>query len=284
MNYRHVYHAGNFADVLKHFMLSRVIVHLKQKAAPFRVIDTHAGAGLYDLHSEQAAKTGEWHEGIGRLLEAKIPAELAGLFAPLVEAVWRVNDGAHQRPITRYPGSPVIAAELVRPDDVIFANELHPDDRRALERALSPYRNARVLGLDGYVALKSLLPPKERRGVVLIDPPFEETGELQQLTQGLREGVRRFSTGTFLLWFPIKDPSSIAAFKRELAGLGLPKLLVVEFYVRAPDDVERLNGHGLAVLNPPYTLAPELVRVLPFLSSVLRQGYGARFAVDWLSK
>ena len=284
MNYRHVYRAGNFADVLKHFLLSRVIVHLKQKAAPFRVIDTHAGAGLYDLHSEQAAKTGEWNDGIGRLLEAKIPAELAGLFAPLVEAVLRVNDGAHRGPITRYPGSPVIAAELVRPDDVIFANELHPDDRRALEWALSPNRNARVMGLDGYVALKSLLPPKERRGVVLIDPPFEETGELQRLTRGLREGVRRFSTGTFVLWFPIKDPSSIAAFKRELAGLVLPKLLAVEFYVRAPDDVERLNGHGLAVLNPPYTLAPELVRVLPFLSSVLRQGDGARFAVDWLSK
>ena len=282
MNYRHVYHAGNFADVLKHFLLSRVIVHLKQKAAPFRVIDTHAGAGLYDLHSEQAAKTGEWNDGIGRLLEAKIPAELAELFAPLVEAVLRVNDGAHQRPITQYPGSPVIAAELARPDDVIIANELHPDDWKALERALSPYRNARVMGLDGYVALKSLLPPKERRGVVLIDPPFEETGELQRLTRGLREGVRRFATGTFVLWFPIKDPSSIAAFKRELAGLGLPKLLAVEFYVRAPDDVERLNGHGLAVLNPPYTLAPELVRVLPFLSSVLRQGDGARFAVDWL--
>lgn len=132
------------------------------------------------------------------MLEAKIPAELAELFAPLVEAVLRVNDGAHQRPITQYPGSPVIAAELVRPDDVIIANELHPDDRQALERALSPYRNARVMGLDGYVALKSLLPPKERRGVVLIDPPFEETGELQRLNSGLARGSKGVFNGHLL--------------------------------------------------------------------------------------
>lgn len=284
MNYRHAFHAGNFADVLKHLLFSQVITYLKRKPAPFRVIDTHAGAGVYELDSDKAAKTGEWREGIGRLLEADIPDELAFFFAPLLDTIQRINGGTISGGIRLYPGSPVLAAELIRPNDMVIANELHPEDRRALEHVLSAYRNSKVTGLDGYVALKSMLPPKERRGVVLIDPPFEQDGELGRLVDGLREGVRRFAHGTFMLWFPIKDPRTVAAFKRDLLQLGRAKLLVVEFYVRATDNVERLNGHGLVILNPPYMLADDLQRALPFLVRVLEQGDGARFGIDWLSQ
>lgn len=295
MNYRHAYHAGNFADVLKHLLLSLVIVHLRRKDTPFRVIDTHAGAGLYDLDSVEARKTGEWREGIGRLLDADIPQEIADILQPYLDVVSKFGcePGSTLRTtghggieadgvLTRYPGSPIIAAELLRPSDALIANELHPEDRNSLERALAQYRHAKVTGLDGYVALKSNLPPKERRGVVLIDPPFEEPGELQRLVGGLRQGVKRFATGTYMLWYPIKDPTTTSAFKQDVAGLGLEKLVAVEFFIRRPVDIEKLNGHGLIVLNPPFTLRADLEKVLPFLGGLLGQGEGASFAVEAL--
>ena len=283
VNYRHAYHAGNFADVVKHLLLTLVIVHLKKKDAAFRVLDTHAGAGLYELQSEEATKTGEWCEGIGRLLEAEVPDDIAEILQPYLDVVghWRRSDKGG---LVQYPGSPLIAAELLRPQDRLIANELHPADRVALEESLAGYRNAKVMGLDGYVALKSSLPPKERRGVILIDPPFEEPGELKRLAGALREGVRRFSTGTFMLWYPIKDPRLVAAFKCELSGLGLEKMLAVELYVRKPDNVDRLNGHGLVILNPPFTLEADMGRVLPFLAKVLGQGAGATYALEKLSQ
>jgi len=184
--------------------------------------------------------------------------------------------------LLHYPGSPLIAARLLRAQDFLIANELHPEDCRTLQRVLGRFENAKVMGVDGYIALKAVLPPKERRGVVLIDPPFEEPGELDRLLAGLRQGVKRFETGTFLMWFPIKDPRTISRFKRELGGLGLGKLMAVEFYVRAPDDVERLNGHGLVILNPPFTLSDDLERVLPALVGVLREGAGAGFEITAL--
>lgn len=292
MNYRHVYHAGNFADVLKHLILTLVITYLKRKPTPFRVIDTHAGTGLYDLNSIEAEKTGEWRSGIGRLLSAELTDNVAEVLAPYLDLVRRIDrdyrhDGENTRApgggdLLRYPGSPLIAAELLRPQDYLIANELHPDDCEALRHVLGRFENAKVMGLDGYVALKSVLPPKERRGVVLIDPPFEEPGELDRLIAALRQGVKRFQTGTYLMWFPIKDPRAIGAFKRELGALGLGKLMAVEFYVRAPDDVERLNGHGLVVLNAPFTLSGDLERVLPALVGVLGEGAGAHFEISAL--
>lgn len=293
MNYRHVYHAGNFADVLKHLILTRVICYLKRKPGPFRVIDTHAGAGIYDLSSSEAQKTGEWRHGIGRLLtvRAELPEDVALTMAPYLDIVRRMNQEAADRPgcgggrgdadadLLRYPGSPVIAAHLLRGDDILIANELHPVDRTALERSLAGFRNAKVMGLDGYVALKATLPPKERRGVILIDPPFEEPGELGRLFDALREGVKRFATGTFLIWYPIKDPRPVGAFKRELAGLGLPKLMSVEFFRRHPKDVSVLNGHGLVMLNAPFTLQDDLNRVLPHLVQILGEGEQGSFDI-----
>jgi 23S rRNA (adenine2030-N6)-methyltransferase len=282
MNYRHAYHAGNFADVMKHATLALVIDYLKQKPTPFRVIDTHAAIGVYDLSSEMAEKTGEWREGIKRILEAA-PAdgEIAGLLAPYLDAVKATNgEGA----LTRYPGSPLVARHLMRRDDMLVVNELHPDEYETLRGLFARDRQVKVLNLDGWNALKALLPPKERRGVVLVDPPFEERGDLERLGKGLREAVRRFATGIFLLWYPIKDPRLIDSFKRTLAGLGLPKVLTAELLLQNPADVAVLNGCGLVIVNPPYQLDARLDVLLAYLARILGRSAGSGHRVAWLGE
>ena len=277
MNYRHAYHAGNFADVVKHAVLTLVIEHLKLKPTPFRVIDTHAGIGIYDLTGVAAEKTGEWREGIGRILGADLSESAAKALAPYLAVVRRLNaPGA----LTRYPGSPMLARRLIRACDRLVANELHPEDHAELAKLFVRDRETKVLALDGWVALKSLLPPKERRGVVLIDPAFEERGELDRLVGGLKEAVRRFATGVFLLWYPIKDAQPVSAFRRKIADLGLPKVLAVELMIRAPDDAARLNGAGLIIVNAPYTLAAQLDSLLTELAGILAQGEGATFRIE----
>lgn len=281
MNYRHVYHAGNFADVLKHVALTLVVDYLKQKPSPFRVIDTHAGIGLYDLASVEAQKTGEWRQGIGRLLAASdVPASVAAILAPYLSLVRAENAPGD---LTRYPGSPLLARRLLRADDRLVANELHPEDCAALRRLFARDAQTKVLELDAWIALKSLLPPKERRGVVLVDPPFEQPGELDRLLDGLVEATRRFATGIFLLWYPIKDPAPVASFHRRARGLDLPKVLVVEQMIRGADDPQRLNGCGLLIVNAPFALAPALNAALPFVAPLLAQGPGAGWRVETFS-
>ena len=164
----------------------------------------------------------------------------------------------HEGELTRYPGSPLLARRLMREADHLVLNELHPEDNVALRKLFGHDPQTKVLELDGWTALKSLLPPKERRGVVLVDPAYEQPGELERLVQGLKETERRFATGTILLWYPIKDATAIAQLRRQVAGLELPKALAVELMIRAADDPERLNGAGLIVVNPPFTLAAKL--------------------------
>jgi 23S rRNA (adenine2030-N6)-methyltransferase len=279
MNYRHAYHAGNFADVLKHLVLALVIGYMKRKQAPFRVIDTHAGAGRYALGSDRAAKTGEWQGGIGRLLghDAGPLPPVADVMAPYLDAVRAENAGPG---FEVYPGSPLIALRLMRPQDVLVANELHPEDAAELRVALRGDRRAKVLTLDGWTALKSLLPPKERRGIVLIDPPFEEKNELARLAEGLAEALRRFESGVYLAWYPIKDPRPVAAFIARVAARAGTELLRAELMIRKPADPDRLNGCGLIIANPPYTLADQLAIVLPELTIRLAQGDGASYRVD----
>ncbi len=279
MNYRHAYHAGNFADVLKHAVLALVIEHLKLKPAPFRVIDTHAGVGLYDLASEASLKTGEWRAGIGRVIDAGLPADAALILAPYLAVVREVNGPG---PLQRYPGSPLIARRLMRPIDRLVVNELHPEDHAELARLFARDAETKVLSLDGWTALKSLLPPKERRGVVLVDPAFEEEGELDRLVEGLEEAVRRFATGTFLLWYPIKDVKAVGAFRRKIPALELPKVLAVELMIRGAEDAQRLNGAGLIVVNAPYTLEEKLKVLLPPLVRLLAEGAGARYLLHEL--
>src|SRR5262245_42272034 len=206
MNYRHAYHAGNFADVVKHWVFALAIAHLKRKDAPFRVIDTHAGRGRYALRSAEANKTLEWKGGIGRLLGADaeaLPVELARNLAVYLEAV-RAENAAGE--LTCYPGSAAIAARLLRAQDTLIANEAQGEVLQQLSADLGRQRRGiKLMGLDGWVALRALLPPPERRGVILIDPPFEEEGELARLAAGLGEGLRRFATGVFIAWYPIND-------------------------------------------------------------------------------
>lgn len=282
MNYRHAYHAGNFADVLKHLVLALVLEHMKLKEAPFRVIDTHAGTGLYDLGSVEAAKTGEWQTGIARLVGAQAPADVAEVLAPYLAAVAADNPGGS---VSVYPGSPRQARHLMRPGDLLVANELHPEDRERLAETFRGDRQVKVMGLDGWTALKSLLPPKERRGVVLVDPPFEEPGELDRLADGLEGALQRFATGIYLLWYPIKDPRPIRAFHDRIERLALDKALIVELWVRGGGDPTALNGTGMVVVNQPHTLQAALERVLPWLAERLASGPGqGKFALRRIGK
>lgn len=278
MNYRHAYHAGNFADVVKHVVLALVIDYLKRKPAPFRIVDTHAGSGRYRLDSGEAAKTREWEGGIGRLLgagAAPLPSPVANLMAPYLDAV-RAENGEGLRV---YPGSPLIARRLMRAHDTLILNELHPEEHARLEAAVGGDRRIKVLALDGWLALKAQLPPRERRGIVLIDPPFEQDGELQRLAEGVAEGMRRFATGVYLAWYPIKDPRPVAKLHRAVAAIAGDKGLRVELMLRRPVDPERLNGCGLLVANAPHTLPNDLAVVLPELARRLSDGGGGRFCV-----
>jgi 23S rRNA (adenine2030-N6)-methyltransferase len=277
MNYRHAYHAGNFADVLKHVVLALVIGHLKRKPAPFRIIDTHAGTGLYALDSAEAAKTAEWEGGIGRFLGAgapPLPPAVATLLAPYLDAVRAQNGGLGLR---HYPGSPLIARRLMRGDDTLVANELHPEEHARLKAAVGRDRRVKVLELDGWLALKAQLPPRERRGLVLIDPPFEEEHELARMAEGLAEGLRRFATGVYVAWYPIKDPKPVAGFHRSVAAVAGPRLLRAEVMLRRPVNLERLNGCGLVVANPPHTLQGDLATLLPEIARRVGDGGHGRF-------
>ncbi len=273
MNYRHVYHAGNFGDVLKHVVLMLCLDHLKRKDTPFRVIDTHAGPGRYRLDHSEAAKTEEWRGGIGRLYGTDadaLPPKLAALMASYLDAVTAENpDGT----LGVYPGSPVLAQSALRPTDALIANELHPDDVLVLRTVLAKDKLCKVSNLDGYAALKAQLPPKERRGVVLVDPPFEQPGELVRMTESLGEAVKRFATGIYLLWYPIKDEKPVLRFYRGLLDVttaaGLPPPLKVELLLRPLRNPLLLNGAGLAVINPPYQLEQDLSAVLPMLAERL---------------
>lgn len=279
MNYRHIYHAGNFADVLKHAVLARLIVYLQQKDKAFRLLDTHAGIGLYDLSSEEAQKTGEWRDGIGKLLDADLPAPVATILAPYLDAVRSLNPGGE---ITLYPGSPKLARMLFRPQDRLSAMELHPDDSRRLARLFEGDYQVRVTELDGWLALGAHLPPKEKRGIVLVDPPFEEEGEYDRLIEGLSRAWRRFPGGVYCLWYPIKKGAPIADFHEGLKALEIPKMLCAELSVKSDRDTTGLSGTGLIIVNPPFTLKDELHAALPELKRVMAQDRYASHRCFWL--
>jgi 23S rRNA (adenine2030-N6)-methyltransferase len=271
VNYRHAFHAGNFADVMKHVFLTRILVHLARKPTPFRAVDTHAGIGLYDLSADEAERTQEWRSGVGRLDEPFGP-EVEALIAPYraVLATVRARHGG------AYPGSPVILRELLRPQDRAILVELHPEDGAALARRFRRDPLVKVLQLDGWTALHALIPPKERRGLVLVDPPYEAPGELQRLARELAKAVRKWPTGVFAGWYPIKVLADVHGPAATLAAAAPGKALRLELMIDAPDEPERLNGCGLLVLNPPWTLQAEAETILPALAERLARGaYGA---------
>jgi 23S rRNA (adenine2030-N6)-methyltransferase len=279
MNYRHIYHAGNFADVLKHTVLALLVRYMQNKDKAFRVLDTHAGIGLYDLSSEEAQKTGEWRDGIRRLMEAELSPQLAELLEPYLTAVRELNpDGG----VRFYPGSPKLARMLFRPQDRLSAMELHPEDFNRLHRLFEGDHHARITELDGWLAIGAHLPPKEKRGIVLVDPPFEEDGEYERLVDGLIKGYRRFPGGTYCLWYPLKKDAPIKKFHEALQAAEIPKMLCAELIVRSDRDTTGLTGSGLVIVNPPFTLKNELHALLPALKDMLAQDRFASHRAFWL--
>jgi 23S rRNA (adenine2030-N6)-methyltransferase len=280
VNYAHAFHAGSFADVFKHAVLCRILHHLREKPAAFRVIDTHAGAGLYDLAGPQAARGGEWRDGIAKLMAAPLPEAVAVLLAPYLDVIGALNERGR---LTLYPGSPAVARAWLRPQDRLIACELEPQACAALARNLRGDARIKTLNLDGWTALSAHLPPKERRGLVLVDPPFEQDADFHRLSHGLAAGYRKWATGIYMLWYPIKDRGEPDALAKRLRRLALPKLLRAELTVAAPSDASRLNGCGLILVNAPWRLPDELAILLPALAKILgRAGQGA-FRLDWLS-
>jgi 23S rRNA (adenine2030-N6)-methyltransferase len=283
MNYRHAFHAGGFADVVKHAVLCRVLVHLREKPAAFRVIDTHAGAGRYDLTAPEAGRTGEWQQGIGQLLDSSLDAPVRALLAPYLDTVAAFNP---QRPLTAYPGSPALAQALLRRQDRLLACELEPQAAAALAGNLRGDPRAKALALDGWTALTAYVPPRERRGLVLIDPPFEQPDEFVRLAQGLQAAHRKWPTGSYLLWYPIKDAPEVTAFMRGMSRLGIARMLRVELIVARPAETAGLRGSGLIAVNPPWRLHDELKVMLPALAAALGQDGKAgkgELTLDWLA-
>lgn len=287
MNYRHAFHAGNFADVFKHVILSRILVHLGTKPQAFRVIDTHAGAGLYDLTSEQASRTGEWQDGIGRLSRATLAPDVRALLAPYLDVLAGLNrDG---RPdglpdgLRRYPGSPLIALAQMRPLDRLVACELEPEAAAALAANLKADRRSKAVAIDGWVALKAYVPPRERRGFVIIDPPFEQKDDFARLAREFVNAWRKWPTGIYALWYPIKERAGPDALAGALIEAGIAKILRAEIEPAPAGASGRLRACGLIVVNPPWLLAEELNRVLPGLAAALSDGAGGAWRADWLA-
>lgn len=273
MNYRHEFHAGNFADVLKHAALTRALLYLRRKDKPFRVIDTHSGAGLYDLAGPEAVRSNEARDGILRLLDDPVPGAAGDLLAPYLEAVRAA--GAPKF----YPGSPLIARALMRPQDRAAFCELLPEAAHDLRRALGRDARVKAIEIDGYTGLKAYVPPVERRGLVLIDPPFERRDEYERAFDSLQAALRKWPGGTYMVWQPVKEPEVADAFCRAIAAEA-PDCLRVDLQVEAPKPGRPLARTGLLIVNPPYVLEEELKILLPALTLLLARGPGAEFFVE----
>jgi 23S rRNA (adenine2030-N6)-methyltransferase len=277
MNYRHAFHAGNFADVFKHAILLALLDALTAKDKPLCYFDTHAGRGRYALDDEQAMKTGEWRDGIERLFDdAEPPASLRRY----VEAIRAFNpDGT----LRAYPGSPLLAALALRPEDRLVLCETQPDEAAALRTLFRDDRRAHVHARDGYAALNALLPPSEKRGLVLIDPPFEaQEGEFAAIEAALGSAHARWPNGVYAVWYPIKTHRTIVPFHRHMADGPFEEVLVAELLVHPDDSPLRLNGCGMLIVNPPWKLDATLAALLRALRGVLAQAAGASESVRWL--
>ena len=278
MNYRHAFHAGGFADVVKHAVLALLIQRLEQKEGAFRVIDTHAGIGLYDLTGNEASRSGEWRDGIGRLWHRDLEPELVSLLAPLLGAVKAAN--APVDTLRFYPGSPWIARHLFRRQDRLTAVELHPHDVRALAAVFAGDIQVRTIALDGWLALGAFVPPKERRGLVLVDPPYEEMDEFDRLLDGFVNAHRRWPTGVYALWYPVKDLLAIDRLRIGLEKSGIGRLLRAELTVRERSAGGTFNGTGLIICNPPWQFDKTLAALPTGLLPVLAQDNGAEHIID----
>jgi 23S rRNA (adenine2030-N6)-methyltransferase len=275
MNYRHAFHAGNSADVVKHSLLIALVQALQLKQGALTLIDTHAGCGLYDLDGDQALRTGESTHGVLRTFAN--PSPLLNDFCAAVQAV---NAGAETR---FYPGSPRFLAQLLRPQDLLILNEKHPDDARTLRSAMRGTQAA-IHERDAYELWLAMLPTRTPRGVVVVDPPYEETDERARITSTLAAAHRKWAHGVTVIWYPLKDRATHERWKQQLSKLGIAKFLTVEHWLYDTDQPSNYNGAGLFIVNPPYAFTQALPPLLEALRSALApEGHRGEISADWLA-
>lgn len=280
MNYRHAYHAGNFADVFKHTILVGLLEALKQKRAPLCYIDTHAGRGRYDLGGEQASKTKEAADGILRLLSQSQLPSLLHIYANLVRSL---NTHGAETESAIYPGSPLLAQLLLREDDRVLLCETQPEEAAALRTLFRHHAQVQVHQRDGYEALPALVPPKEKRGLVLIDPPYEvQLDEFKHIQKALAGALERWPTGCYAIWYPIKLRPPLEPFKRWLRRQKLSKVLVAEWLLHPDNSSLRLNGTGMAIINPPWRFQRTVEELLTALGTCLAQSRFSQHQIEWL--
>lgn len=278
LSYRHSFHAGNHADVLKHIVLMLILENLKLKDKGFYYLDTHAGVGRYQLSSDEAEKTGEYKEGIGRLWErTDLPQEISHY----VDLIKHLNFGA--KALRYYAGSPLIAAQLLRPQDRALLTELHPRDFPLLRNNFKEFKNVSVKCDNGFQQLKATLPPKEHRGLVLIDPPYELKEDYDLVVKAAEEGYKRFATGTYAIWYPVVLRQQTKRIFKGLQASGIRKILKIELAVRPDSDQRGMTASGMAVINPPWTLENQMKAMLPYLvKTLVPEGTGS-WTVEWIT-
>ena len=278
LSYRHSFHAGNHADVLKHIVLMLILENLKLKDKGFYYLDTHAGVGRYQLSSDEAEKTGEYKEGIGRLWErTDLPQEISHY----VDLIKNLNFGA--KALRYYAGSPLIAAQLLRPQDRALLTELHPRDFPLLRNNFKEFKNVSVKCDNGFQQLKATLPPKERRGLVLIDPPYELKEDYDLVVKAAEEGYKRFATGTYAIWYPVVLRQQTKRIFKGLQASGIRKILKIELAVRPDSEQLGMSASGMAVINPPWTLENQMKAMLPYLvKTLVPEGTGS-WTVEWIT-
>ncbi|PNL90183.1 23S rRNA (adenine(2030)-N(6))-methyltransferase RlmJ [Aggregatibacter aphrophilus] len=278
LSYRHSFHAGNHADVLKHIVLMLIIESLQQKEKGFYYLDTHAGAGLYRLFSQEAEKTAEYAEGIGRLWQRDdLPTEVDRY----VKLIRKLNYGGKE--LRYYAGSPLLAANLLRPQDRALMVELHPSDFPLLRNNFKAFENVTVKIGDGFQQVKATLPPKERRGLVLIDPPYELKEDYDLVVKAIEEGYKRFATGVYAIWYPVVLRQQTKRMIKGLEATGIRKILQIELAVRPDSDQRGMTASGMIVINPPWTLEKQMKSILPYLSTVLAPQGTDSWSVNWIT-
>lgn len=275
MNYRHLYHAGNFADVMKHLILLSLLQALRRKEKPFCYLDTHAGIGCYDLTSAVTQKQREYTGGITKLVAGKDTPPLVGQYLEIIKAI-------NTDKLTQYPGSPYFAKQLLRETDRIVLCELHPEDVHTLKSLFKYEQQVAVHHADGYQGLKAFLPPKEKRGLILIDPPFENADEFKTIIDNLSIALNRFVQGVYAIWYPLKDKHSVQRFKRQLLNLPAHNILDIQLAINEINPMLGLNGSGVTIINAPWQIDQELKSLMSWLWQVLAVEQRGFHRVEWL--
>lgn len=278
LSYRHAFHAGNHADVLKHAVLCACIDYLKKKDKPFTYHDTHAGAGQYPLQQAMMKKNEEYQTGITKLLA--MPKGMPDALKRYKQTVQACNP--HEA-LSIYPGSPLLVSKLLRPHDKMQLTELHPDDSARLNKLFAANKQVRVLKQDAWQGIKALLPPQLKRGMVLIDPPYELKHEYRDVVNGLKSAYQRFATGTYAIWYPVLERQSCERFMQQLKKTGIPAMLRLELSITEDLGGRGMTGSGMVVINPPWTLADEFAQVLPWLVKALQYEHRGSYKLEWLN-